>query len=49
MAADAIKSEVDPVALSKVLGHAKFSVTVDKYADDLDSDFLKDEIEKISG
>lgn len=49
MAADAIKSEVDPVALSKVLGHTKFSVTVDKYADDLDSDFLKDEIEKISG
>lgn len=48
MAADAIKSEVDPVALSKVLGHAKFSVTVDKYADNLDGDFLKDEIEKIS-
>ncbi|MBN3028105.1 hypothetical protein DW194_11165 [Subdoligranulum sp. AM16-9] len=48
MAADAVRSEVGPVAVSKAYGHAKFSVTADKYADALDSGFLKEEIEKTS-
>lgn len=47
MTADAIASGVDPVALSKVLGHTKFSTTADKYADDLDLSFLQNEIEKV--
>ena len=48
LAADAVRSEVGPVAVSKAYGHAKFSVTADKYADALDSGFLKEEIEKTS-
>ena len=47
MTADAIASGVDPVALSKVLGHTKFSTTADKHADDLDLSFLQHEIEKV--
>lgn len=46
-AADAIKNGVNPVALSKTLGHAKFSTTVDKYADDVDVEFLRTEMAKI--
>ena len=45
-AAQAIQNHVDPVALSKVLGHAKFSTTVEKYGDDISIDFLRKEMEK---
>lgn len=47
-AAHAIQSGVDPVALAKVLGHAKFATTVDKYGDDLDINYLRREMEKTS-
>ena len=45
-AAQAIQNHVDPVALSKVLGHAKFSTTVEKYGDDISVEFLRKEMEK---
>ena len=47
MAADAITAGVSPVALTKVLGHSKFSTTADKYADDLDITYLHNEMEKM--
>lgn len=45
--ADAVKSGVAPEALTKVAGHAKYTTTVEKYANNLDVDFLREEMEKI--
>ncbi len=44
--ASAIKGGIAPEALSKIAGYSKYDVAVDKYADDLDVGYLKEELEK---
>lgn len=44
--ANAIQSGVAPEALTKVAGWSKYDVAVNKYANSLDIDFLRDEMEK---
>lgn len=45
--AAAIKAGVAPEALTEVLGHTKYSTTVEKYGDQLDTDFIKEELQKV--
>lgn len=45
--ASAVKAGVAPEALKEIVGHAKYSTTVEKYADDLDLDYLRAEMDKI--
>lgn len=44
--ADAVKAGMAPEALKEIAGHAKYSTTVEKYADDLDIEYLKQEMNK---
>ena len=44
--ADSIQGGVAPEALTKIAGYSRYDVAVDKYADDLDLEYLRDEIKK---
>lgn len=44
--ADSIKGGVSPEALTKIAGYSKYETAVDKYADDLGVDYLREELEK---
>ena len=44
--ADSITGGVAPEALTKIAGYSRYDVAVDKYADDLDVEFLREEMKK---
>lgn len=44
--ADSITGGVAPEALTKIAGYSRYDVAVDKYADDLDLDYLREEMKK---
>lgn len=44
--ADSITGGMSPEALTKIAGYSRYDVAVDKYADDLDLDYLRDEMKK---
>lgn len=44
--ADSIKGGVSPEALTKIAGYSKYETAVDKYADDLGVEYLREELEK---
>lgn len=44
--ADSITGGMAPEALTKIAGYSRYDVAVDKYADDLDVEFLREEMKK---
>lgn len=44
--ASAVQGGVAPEALKEIVGHSKYSTTVDKYATELDPEYLKNELRK---
>lgn len=44
--ADSITGGVAPEALTKIAGYSRYDAAVDKYADDLDVEFLREEMKK---
>ena len=44
--ASAVQGGVAPEALKEIVGHSKYSTTVDKYATELDPEYLRNELKK---